>query len=109
MRDRTFYIVLVAVNLLVLATVAVAITLVLNPSVLGFVSGSGGQSQCRTFAETGKSTCGRFLSYWLGNGGLPRHGFPLSGEFQEVSSVNGKVYTVQYFERSIFESHPENK
>ena len=32
----------------------------------------------------------------------------MSGEFTEVSDLNGQPYTVQYFERSVFEKHPEN-
>jgi YVTN family beta-propeller protein len=38
-----------------------------------------------------------------------QQGFPISDEFQEKSSLNGKVYTVQYFERAVFERHPENQ
>ena len=64
---------------------------------------------CRAFAETGKTVCNRFLSYWEGNGGLAQQGYPVSGEFREQSDVDGKAYTVQYFERAVFELHPENK
>lgn len=66
------------------------------------------QGQCQTFPETGKMVCDKFLSYWQGHGGLAQQGFPISGEFQERSDVDGKVYTVQYFERAVFELHPEN-
>ncbi len=65
-------------------------------------------SDCRTFAETGNTVCDKFLAYWNGHGGLAQQGFPLSGAFQEVSATDGKTYTVQYFERAIFELHPEN-
>src|SRR5438045_1535459 len=64
---------------------------------------------CQTFPETGKTACGKFLAYWQQHGGLPQQGFPISGEFQERSDVDGKTYTVQYFERAVFELHPENK
>jgi YVTN family beta-propeller protein len=64
---------------------------------------------CRQFKETGQSLCGDFLDYWEKHGGLPQQGFPISDEFQEKSSLNGKVYTVQYFERAVFEHHPENQ
>ncbi len=64
---------------------------------------------CRSFVETGKTVCGRFLLYWEKNGGLPQQGFPISGEFRELSDVDGKSYNVQYFERAVFELHPENK
>jgi hypothetical protein len=67
------------------------------------------QAQCRTFPETGKQACGRFLDYWTRNGGLAQQGLPLSGEFTEVSELNGQPYTVQYFERAVFELHPENQ
>jgi hypothetical protein len=63
---------------------------------------------CRAFKETGKLVCGSFLSYWLTHGGLPQQGYPISDTFTEVSDLNGKPYTVQYFERAVFEQHPEN-
>src|SRR5688572_30024931 len=66
------------------------------------------QPSCQTFRETGKSVCGRFLQYWQQNGGLAQQGLPLTGEFVEVSDLNGQSYTVQYFERAVFEKHPEN-
>lgn len=56
---------------------------------------------------TGHSLGGAFLTYWKSHGGLPIFGYPLSEEFQEVSATDGKVYTVQYFERARFEYHPE--
>ncbi|HEX8600815.1 MAG TPA: hypothetical protein VF952_20135 [Chloroflexia bacterium] len=61
----------------------------------------------RTFPETGKTVSGRFLEYWQQNGGLPQQGLPLSNPFQEKSDTDGKTYTVQYFERAVFEMHPE--
>jgi hypothetical protein len=63
---------------------------------------------CQTFTETGKTVCDKFLSYWQSHGGVAQQGFPISGEFQERSSIDGKEYTVQYFERAVFELHPEN-
>jgi hypothetical protein len=59
------------------------------------------------FEPTGHSLGGSFLTYWNQYGGLPIFGYPLSEEFQEVSSTDGKTYTVQYFERARFEYHPE--
>ncbi|MFL5732724.1 MAG: alpha/beta hydrolase fold domain-containing protein [Chloroflexia bacterium] len=61
------------------------------------------------FPETGKRVEGRFLEYWRANGGLAQQGYPISDEFQERSDQDGKTYTVQYFERAVFEYHPENK
>jgi hypothetical protein len=68
-----------------------------------------GQGTSRTFPETGKTVQGRFLQYWNANGGLPQQGYPISNEMQEVSETDGRTYTVQYFERAVFEAHPENR
>ena len=76
------------------------------------VTGNAGpllQANCVTFPETQQTVCGRFLKYWQDHGGLPQQGYPISGEFQEKSDLNGQVYTVQYFERAVFEFHPENQ
>ena len=50
---------------------------------------------------------GKFLDYWNKNGGLAQQGFPISEEFNEKNDLDGKTYRVQYFERSVFEMHPE--
>jgi hypothetical protein len=63
----------------------------------------------RRFPETGHTVGGRFRAYWEQHGGLAQQGYPLSEEFQEKSDLDGKTYTVQYFERAVFEYHPENK
>jgi hypothetical protein len=60
------------------------------------------------FPETGKRLGGAFLRYWQTHGGLMQQGFPISDEFTEVSDLDGKRYTVPYFERAVFEQHPEN-
>ena len=70
--------------------------------------GANAQGASRTFPETGQTVKGRFLEYWNANGGLPQQGYPISAEIQEKSDTDGKTYTVQYFERAVFESHPEN-
>jgi predicted metalloprotease len=49
------------------------------------------------------------LQYWRTHGGLPQQGFPISDPFVEVSELNGQPYLVQYFERAVFEYHPENR
>jgi hypothetical protein len=59
------------------------------------------------FPETGHWVGGRFWHYWQEHGGLAQHGYPLSDEFTETSLLDGTSYTVQYFERSVFEYHPE--
>jgi hypothetical protein len=98
-----------------LTRVFAALAALLVPPALGSLPAQGPSSvyaqqmSCQTFAETGKAVCGKFLSYWREHGGLAQQGFPISGELQEVSEVDGKTYTVQYFERAVFELHPENK
>ncbi|NNJ12481.1 hypothetical protein EKD04_019325 [Chloroflexales bacterium ZM16-3] len=85
-----------------------------------FAKVSGASSGCRYFPETGHSLCEPFLSYWQSHGltldnksgytadeSLALFGLPLSEPQQEVLS-DGKTYTVQWFERARFESHPEN-
>jgi hypothetical protein len=61
----------------------------------------------RFFAETGFTVRGRFLAHWEATGGLKINGFPLSDEFSEVLE-DGQPYTVQYFERTRLEYHPES-
>ena len=61
------------------------------------------------FPETNKTLKGWFLRYWREHGGLAQHGYPISDEIEETSALDGKTYTVQYFERSVFELHPENQ
>lgn len=65
-------------------------------------------TSARTFPETGKTVVGLFADYWNKNGGLAQQGFPISELMSEVSDLDGKRYTVQYFERAVFEYHPEN-
>lgn len=67
------------------------------------------QGNTRTFQETGHTVSGRFLEYWDSHGGLAQQGFPISEPMQEVSETDGKTYMVQYFERAVFEMHPENQ
>lgn len=67
------------------------------------------QANCQTFPETGKTVCGGFLTYWKTHGGLAQQGYPISNELQEKSDLNGQTYTMQYFERAVFEYHPENQ
>src|SRR5215204_6454164 len=62
-----------------------------------------GRGESRVFPETGKTVSGRFFEYWDSHGGLMQQGYPVSEEMQEVSETDGKAYTVQYFERAVFE------
>jgi len=57
---------------------------------------------CAYHELTQHNVCEPFAAYWAANGGLANFGYPLT----EVFDYNGQ--TVQYFERAIFELHPEN-
>ena len=61
---------------------------------------------CRFFRETQLNLCQPFLGYWERNGGLERFGFPLSRARPEM--LQGREYSVQYFERRRMELHPEH-
>lgn len=92
--------------------VGLLVVAVTTPGIAGYNQQFGlahAQGSCRLFAETGKNVCDKFLTYWDEHGGLRQQGFPISSEFEEISAVDGKAYTVQYFERAQFEKHPENQ
>lgn len=59
------------------------------------------------FTETGHNVSPLFSKYWQEHGGLFVNGFPISEPIQE-QMPDGKLYAVQYFERTRFELHPEN-
>ncbi|WP_141508981.1 META domain-containing protein [Candidatus Chloroploca asiatica] len=76
--------------------------------------------RCALFRETGFIVCDEFLtafrSYGLNFAGRPGitfeeslalFGYPISQPMTEV--IEGKAYTVQWFERARFELHPENR
>src|SRR4051794_8626021 len=89
-----------------------SLALVMLASLLPFgspASGALAQGDSRTFPQTGHTVRGKFLSYWDAHGALPQQGYPISEEMQEISLTNGKSYTVQYFERAVFEAHSENQ
>lgn len=54
------------------------------------------------FPETGKHVSSRFKRHWDETGGLRENGYPITDEIRE----DGRI--VQYFERAVFEDHPEN-
>jgi multiple sugar transport system substrate-binding protein len=90
-----------------LFAVLAAVTLAL--AFLPMAGSASAQSNCQTFSQTGHQVCGKFLTYWNANGGLAQQGYPLTEAQNEVSAVNGKTYLTQYFERAVFEDHPENQ
>lgn len=63
----------------------------------------------RFFSPTGHNLSGLFQQYWAEHGGLPQQGYPLTEAFREVSDLDGRVYTTQYFERAVYELHPTNQ
>jgi hypothetical protein len=54
------------------------------------------------FGATGQAIAPEFQSYWARNGGLAQFGYPLT----QPTLVRG--YKTQFFERAVFEYHPEN-
>jgi hypothetical protein len=64
-------------------------------------------SDARFFPETEHYISGRFREFWDAQGGLFVFGYPLTNTFS-FPSTDGKTYQVQYFERAVFELHPEN-
>lgn len=75
-----------------------------------------GGDGCQFFSETGHTLCSRFQTYWQSSGlemgdegvsfreSLALFGYPISEEFTDPETG----LTSQYFERAIFEYHPEN-
>ncbi|MCA1666412.1 MAG: glycoside hydrolase family protein [Thermomicrobia bacterium] len=61
------------------------------------------------FTETSHTLTGPFLQFWKQGGGLPVFGYPISEPIIEKNADDGKLYTVQYFERTRLEYHPEFK
>ncbi len=87
--------------------------MILGVFLLTIVGGPGfafaqSQTDTRFFSVTQQSVSGRFLEYWNENGGLLQQGYPISPVLEDQSAIDGKTYTVQYFERAVFEMHPEN-
>src|SRR5260370_931746 len=76
---------------------------------LPLAGGTYAQGDSRTFTETGHTVSGKFLAYWNAHGGLAQQGYPISDQIQDVSRTDGKIYTMQYFERAVFELHSENQ
>ena len=75
-----------------------------------------GDANCTFFLETGHRVCAGFLAYWESHGlelgdsnitqreALALFGYPISEEFTDPETG----LTIQYFERAVFEYHPEN-
>jgi hypothetical protein len=81
---------------------------------------STSRAGCRFFVETGHNACGEILVAWRRSGlefdgragkseaeNLALFGLPLGDPM--VETIEGREYTVQWFERARFELHPENR
>jgi Cu-Zn family superoxide dismutase len=86
----------------------------------GFPKSASQQEGCRFFPETGHNVCGDIWKTWQASGlefdkrpgksfeeSLGLFGLPLSDQMTET--IEGKEYTVQWFERARIELHPENQ
>jgi hypothetical protein len=97
-----------------LASVVVLLALLL-PGLALRTAGAAAAGECDAakgetyFPETKHCVPKLFYDYWTAHGGLAQQGLPVSDDFSEISAADGKTYTVQYFERARFESHPESK
>jgi hypothetical protein len=73
----------------------------------------GARADCRFFPQTGHNVCGAILASWHANGlefdrsagksedeNLALYGLPLSD--QQSETIQGKAYTIQWFERARF-------
>lgn len=78
----------------------------LPASVVRVAAASSITSAPRFFPETNQMISGRFREVWEA-GGLYIYGLPLTRPFT-FPSTDGKPYQVQFFERAVFELHPEN-
>jgi hypothetical protein len=68
-----------------------------------------GSPRDRFFPAKGHAMDAAFIDAWERNGGLAQFGYPLTEDLREISPTDGRIYTVQYFERNRFEHHPEHQ
>jgi len=59
------------------------------------------------YLETGHNIAPLFQQYWASKGGIAQFGYPRTEAIREFDPLEGKIFTVQYFERARFEYHPE--
>lgn len=60
----------------------------------------------KCFQQTNQCMSGRIARFWNENGGLAVFGYPIGP--LELTTVDGKTFSVQRFERNRLELHPEN-
>ena len=87
-----------------------ALALALLLPLLASIPMSSRAAEAIYFPETGQTLSDEhgFLSYWRAYGGLAQFGYPRTPELREVNPADGRIYTVQWFERNRFEWHPEH-
>ena len=88
-----------------IALVTIAALLIVGGVPLTVGRARAADEQC--VAETGHCVRGPFLASWQAHGGLALNGYPL-GDAGFETLEDGRAYTVQYFERTRLEYHPEN-
>lgn len=66
-------------------------------------------ANCETFPPTNHTVVGAFRDYWYMHGGLATFGYPLTEEETVSAGAPGNPvgYSAQFFERAVFEWHPE--
>jgi hypothetical protein len=87
---------------------AVGILIVITNDLLWQPASADSPANCKSFPQTRRVVCGRFLAFWKQYGGTRIFGLPITNEVSE-DTADGKFRTVQYFERAVFELHTENK
>jgi predicted deacylase len=85
-----------------------------EPAALGRAAAAGRaftpaaeQDGARYFPETGHTLREAFAAYWERRDGMLLLGFPLSEEF-EATAADGRRRAMQYFERGVLASYPED-
>lgn len=90
-----------------------SITYILLLALLGIpaltITSTFAQPDSMCFPETGQCMSGRFREFWEQHGGLPVFGYPITPAQYEYHRETDQTYLTQWFERSRFELHPENR
>jgi len=85
--------------------IGIVVLLVLLLGLTGISTGSAAAATIGPnrvyFPQTGHYLSYGFLDYWRSEGGIPIFGYPITEE------LNRNGITVQYFERAVFEYHPD--
>lgn len=60
----------------------------------------GDETYSTYFSTTGHNLSYQFRPFWEQHGGYPVFGYPVSEAFTEYNALEGRTYTVQYFEKA---------